>query len=356
MTLSRVERSVRWASSTVRKSTAPAFTACTAASSPPPSAAGLVAAEQQARQREELNMLYVAMTRAKHCLAISSVQPASPVPGSWWGRLAPLTAEVQLPGVSADGAAALPAAVARDEIVLAELPEVLPELRVRSDPSMAATDDGPAAGEGAAATVAPSPAARLGEAMHQLLEQAGAAGATFADLRTQGWSAARLARLARDFDITPAAARAAAQAAQRILAGEGAWAWDGPGLTAAINEAPLRHQGQSLRLDRLVHCSAPPERAGWWVLDYKSAAQPERQGALMAQLQRYREAVRRALPGEPVRAAFLTGDGRLVLVPDDAAQAGAAVQHPLQEPRASAPPAAGPAAPTAPHSTQGSLF
>jgi ATP-dependent helicase/nuclease subunit A len=43
----------------------------------PPVPSATLAAEQQARSREELNMLYVAMTRAKHCLALSSVQPAT---------------------------------------------------------------------------------------------------------------------------------------------------------------------------------------------------------------------------------------------------------------------------------------
>jgi ATP-dependent helicase/nuclease subunit A len=162
-----------------------------------------------------------------------------------------------------------------------------------------------------------TPASRLGEAMHQLLEQAGVAGAPLADLRTQGWPAARVARLAQDFDITVGAARIAAQTAQRILAGEGAWAWDANAVDTTINEAPLRYQGQSLRIDRLVHCHQPPERAGWWVLDYKSAAEPERQPALMAQLQRYRAAVQVQAPGERVWAAFLAGDGRMVRVPDD---------------------------------------
>ena len=154
--------------------------------------------------------------------------------------------------------------------------------------------------------------------MHQLLEQAGVAGAPLADLRAHGWPAARVARLAQDFDITLDAARRAAHTAQRILAGEGAWAWDAASVDMAINEAPLHYQGQSLRLDRLVRCHQPPERAGWWVLDYKSAAEPERQGALLAQLRRYRDAVQWQTPGERVRAALLAGDGRMVLVPDAA--------------------------------------
>src|SRR6218665_745236 len=107
-----------------------------------------------------------------------------------------------------------------------------------------------------------------------------------------------------------------AQTAQRIRTGAGAWAWDATVVDHASNEALLRDQGQSLRLDRLVHCRHPAERAGWWVLDYKSAAAPERKPALLAQLQRYRAAVQRQTPGERVHAAFLSGDGRMVLLPD----------------------------------------
>jgi ATP-dependent helicase/nuclease subunit A len=109
--------------------------------------------------------------------------------------------------------------------------------------------------------------------------------------------------------------------ARGILQGEGAWAWDAAQLELAVNEAPLHHQGQSLRLDRLVCLRAPRDGARWWVLDYKSAATPERQPQLIAQLQRYREAVRAQVPGEPVAAAFLSGDGRLVvLAPEPLAQ------------------------------------
>ena len=258
-----------------------------------------------------------------------------------------------------------------DHFTLAELPVLPPELR--ATPRSAAEVVDPADPEPSLST----PASRLGEAMHQLLEQAGVAGAPLADLRAQGWPAARVARLAQDFDITACAARTAAQTAQRILAGEGAWAWDANVVDTTINEAPLRYQGQSLRIDRLVHCHQPPERAGWWVLDYKSAAQPERQPALMAQLQRYRAAVMGQAPGERVWAAFLTGDGRLVQVSGDgepvvagALQTGSdvgvePVRHTLAPaptgsaptPPAQAPEAdSGPAAGSPPGSAQGSLF
>jgi ATP-dependent helicase/nuclease subunit A len=47
----------------------------------PPSLAGVLAREIEARQREELNGLYVAMTRAKRRLVFSATQPHRPSPG-----------------------------------------------------------------------------------------------------------------------------------------------------------------------------------------------------------------------------------------------------------------------------------
>ena len=108
--------------------------------------------------------------------------------------------------------------------------------------------------------------------------------------------------------------------------------------------------------------------AGWWVLDYKSATQPQRQQALVAQLQRYREAVSVLMPGEVVHAAFLTGDGRMVMAGGTEASAASALGHTpapgtaavdgaaKAATPAAASPRAAPAAPLVPDSRQGSLF
>ena len=322
-------------------------------SSPPPSAQLALAVEQQARQREELNMLYVAMTRAKHCLALSSVTSSASAPGSWWNRLSPLLADVPTlkgqpvpprvavavqgsgePRTSPEGFP-LP----REHFTVAELAPLPEALRALVDasvpPGLQSLVSDPGGGvarshhQPAQSARLPTPctastastpstaASRLGDAMHQLLEQVGVAGAPLAELRKHGWTAARLARLAQDFELTADAARRAAHTAQRILAGEGAWAWDMSVVDVAINEAALRYQGVNLRIDRLVHCAVMGDRAGWWVLDYKTAAAPEHQPALMAQLQRYQVAVQAQNPQERVRAALLAGDGRLVLVPTE---------------------------------------
>ncbi len=258
-------------------------------SNPPPSSKDTLAFEQAERQREELNTLYVAATRAKQCLAISAVQGKNPAPESWWGRLSPLMQE-------ADAVADAQTAPGADApFTLLELPALPPGAAVQ-----------PAQGEVLATES--SLASRQGQAMHELLEQATLP-------QEPHWSAARIARLAQAHMLPLAAAEAAAAMAQRILQGEGAWAWDAAQLELAVNEAPLHYGGQSLRLDRLVCLHAPRGGARWWVLDYKSATEPERQPALIVQLQRYREAVQAQVPGEPVAAAFLSGDGRLVILP-----------------------------------------
>ncbi len=315
-------------------------------SSPPPSAEDVLAAELAERQREELNTLYVAMTRAKHCLALSCVQSATPLPGSWWNRLAPLLSDVNAVGSASDelpsDSATVPDAGAPVEMVtLAELPAIT--LAVSARPELAAQQR--------AQAEASTPASRQGEAMHQLLEQAGIAGVPLNELRSAGWGAARISQLTRDFDLTAEAAGAAAAMAQRILAGEGAWAWDAAQIDRALNEAPLVYQGQSLRLDRLVRRRGTAQSpAHWWVLDYKSAAQPERQPQLLAQLRLYRTAVRAQVGAEPVSAAFLSGDGRLVEVDGDAVP-----PAPPPTPKAAAAPT--PHLPAPPHDTgQQSLF
>jgi ATP-dependent helicase/nuclease subunit A len=50
------------------------------------------------------------------------------------------------------------------------------------------------------------------------------------------------------------------------------------------------------------------------VLDYKLQHAPQELAAYRDQLARYRAAVQAAQPGEEVRAAFITGAGRLVEV------------------------------------------
>lgn len=262
---------------------------------PPLCNAAALQAEQLARQREELNTLYVAMTRARQTLVMSSIEPHRAGGHSWWQRLG-VWAEAHPgaceafpdpgppPGLD-NGPDALPT-----PFLMPNLPQALVksgDLAINNIVSVGPEDD---------------LSARLGQAMHRLLEwglpAAGEAGV------------AQLLSVAREFSLSPAQAQEAALLAQRIHTGEGAWAWQADAVDWQGNEVELNHQGQSLRLDRLVRRR---DTGAWWVLDYKSAPQPERQPGLLAQMQRYLAAVRAAYPGAPVQAAFLTGDGRLVV-------------------------------------------
>ena len=80
------------------------------------------------------------------------------------------------------------------------------------------------------------------------------------------------------------------------------------------NEVPLHHQGELLRLDRLVHRREPGQ---WWVLAFKSARNPQLQPDLVAQLRAYRSAVQVIYPQAVVRAAFLAADGSMIVLADD---------------------------------------
>ena len=149
-----------------------------------------------------------------------------------------------------------------------------------------------------------SPTARIGKAMHRLLE--------WGDASSNNTSAA-----AREFELTPEQGLRAAAMAEGILRGAGAWAWDNAVLGWQGNEVELMVQGELLRLDRLVQRKDADNAGHWWVLDYKSAQAPQHQSALVEQLREYRMAVQAIYPHDMVSAAFLTGQGALVEIVND---------------------------------------
>ena len=92
--------------------------------------------------------------------------------------------------------------------------------------------------------------------------------------------------------------------------------WSSGYVRGTFSEVDSTHQGQRLRIDRLVRRRANgDEPEAWWVLDYKSAAHPERDEALRAQLDRSRAAVERPHPGAVVRVGFLSCEGGALLMP-----------------------------------------
>ncbi len=252
----------------------------------PPSLADVLAAEQQARAREELNGLYVAMSRAKQRLVFSATEPSWRAPGAaWWDRVEPqATAWPTADAAAGPVDAVVPPATLK---VLAFAPP--PDSASRIAPSAARSPD--------------TDATRLGQAVHRTLEWAAAAAGADGD-----WAA--LAAAAADEFGAPAAAVAAL--AQTILrSADCARFFTGPQLRWAGNEVPVSDAGELLRIDRLVQLDAAGGPV-WWVLDYKLQHAPQQLEAHRAQLLRYRDAVRRAQPGDAVRCAFVTGAGAVV--------------------------------------------
>ncbi len=260
---------------------------------PPACAAQVLAIEQQARSLEELNALYVAVTRAGSRMVVSSFEPHQRGAGeTWYQRLQPLACPVPAPTPVADPEGHEP------EVPVPSLPG-LPALTARPvdrDPEDAgdATDSGD------------ETAIRIGLALHRLLQWRPTPAHGFE------WSDAHVQAVAREFGLERGQARDALAMARRMAGGAAAWAWDAAVLDHWGNEVELFHEGALWRLDRLVRRR---DTGDWWVLDFKSAEHPERRPELRAQMQRYRAAMAAARPGEPVRLAFINAQGRLIELP-----------------------------------------
>ena len=259
-------------------------------SRPPACAAHALATEQAARKREELNALYVAMTRARHTLAISSIEPHHEAPQSWWQRLHTLANEVTVPARQHLQLVNGPAERSCASFSLPDLPPFTVPANTRVQGPKSDPD---------------SESARLGKAMHRLLEWGVAPGQTNAHLAAQ---------IAREFGLSPAQLVDAQAMASRIRNGEAAWAWDDAVVGWHGNEVELAHSGQILRIDRLVQRKDAGHAGHWWILDYKSAHQPQRDPAKMAQMQTYRAALQAIYSADEVKAAFLTGSGAVILL------------------------------------------
>ena len=262
-------------------------------STPPPCCVDLLAQEVTARDREEHNALYVALTRAKQALVFSAMQPHRDHAHSWWKQLqahaqdadpVPDAPDAGPPpeGGWADGHVhdlpMLPAALRLAPLTLPM--QLVPDSDVDLD-------------------------ARIGQAMHCLLEHYVPGQANEAGLwNKHAWHLAQ-----SQFLLDETQMARATQSAQAIVQGEGAWAWDAGLLQWQGNEISIYYRGRSLRMDRLVQRN---DTGHWWVLDYKSAAQPQTDPSLCAQLATYCAAVQLAYPGQTVRAAFLSATGKFI--------------------------------------------
>ncbi len=273
-------------------------------SRPAPSATAAFDIEKQARLREELNALYVALTRAREQLVISSSQPRNSNADSWWQRMQAV-AEPCLVEPSDQAITVRPELVegSSDAIELLILPSLgsikKTENRVSNMPLAGVFPTHDAIESAVISSEDESKVSlesRIGQAMHRLLQRA--------DLTA-------VDAVALEFSLSSQEAEQAAQMAKRIVTGEGAWAWDDSLLDWQGNEIELTSHGKLLRLDRLVRRKDTGE---WWVLDYKSESQPQNKPELVAQMRRYVATVQACYAGEQVRAAFLTAVGQMAEV------------------------------------------
>ncbi|MFZ5547077.1 MAG: UvrD-helicase domain-containing protein [Pseudomonadota bacterium] len=262
--------------------------------------------EQRESAREELNGLYVAITRARRRLVLSSIEPRSKPEGepAWWDRLAPLAQPWQ--PTLATSPAAHRAASPRD----IEAIEVIawPEPSTSREPLPRA----------ATARLLASPDTRatlIGEAFHRLMQWATGPTGPQDESNWLAWLGAAVPSAAAEFGLDGAEAAVARRAAEAVWGSPPcARLLRGPGIAWAGDEVPVADGGESLRIDRLV-ALAPHGDGGrriWWVLDYKLEPRPQDDEANREQLGRYRRLVAALQPGEPVEAAFVTGRGELV--------------------------------------------
>ena len=256
-------------------------------SRPPPCAAQALQLEQAARQREELNALYVALTRARQTLAVSSIEPRHAAIDSWWQRLHPLSEAVTVAPFKCrqDSADEETCGAFFDLPVLPALPA---SATLPVPASQVVSED--------------SSDARTGKAMHRLLEWGGSL------------SPAQIRAVSREFRLDSQQAVRAVVLAERILGGEGAWAWNSDVLSWQGDEVTLASLGGVMRLDRLVQRRDASHEGHWWVLDYKSHPSPENMPGLVARMKDYTRAVQAIYPDSIVKAAFLTGQGTVVEV------------------------------------------
>jgi ATP-dependent helicase/nuclease subunit A len=262
-----------------------------------PSLERLRDAEMGARRREELNALYVAMTRAEDRLVFSATEPYRRPEPTWWDRIGGLVA-------SDDGdSPALPLPAAVRPILLRELPPLpkqgVPAVATKSR----ALDD---------------EASRLGQAVHRVLEWArpghraspGPRASDHGGTSDRSLDLAALSQAAAHaFGVESAAVL---ELASRIDASPAVGRFfSGPSLRWSGNEVAVSESGEPLRIDRLVLLDEG-EGATWWVLDYKLSHAPEALAEYRAQLLRYRSAVQAAQPEARVRCAFVTGEGHVL--------------------------------------------
>src|SRR5262249_8305587 len=255
----------------------------------------IVESEKQLAEREELNLLYVAMTRAQQALIVSGYEVRGK-PGPWYDKARAATLAASR---CADDPAA--AAVHGDDLSAdkaASRKEVRPgAAAVRIDPRLnAPLPTGERRELPAGAGLA------YGVNFHSLME------------RLTGGAPAERATIRRALALTERAFGPMWDQAQRLLAAPAlARFFDPRQFRRALNEVSYASAaGGVCRIGRLVEFDDEV-----WILDYKTGEKPG-EGALSAkyeaQLAGYRAAVAALYPRKAVRGLLIFGDAEAVEV------------------------------------------
>lgn len=245
--------------------------------------------EQEAAvaRREELNLLYVALTRARQVFLASGIEYGREKAGTPYRLIAAALEKLGQPNAYGD--------------VLPSLPVDAPAPAVEeSAGGQEAPADLPAVGE---RRLAPDAAERFGILLHALLERR-TAGEAPAEAESSGWW--------RRLGFSDAEFRRVAPVAETVLGAPHLQDFFEPSrYQRAWNEIELSGgDGRLLRIDRLV------DRAeALWVIDYKSSRrETARLAEYREQVAAYCRTVAQIFPQRPVRGALIFSDGALVEV------------------------------------------
>ncbi|WP_199027039.1 exodeoxyribonuclease V subunit beta [Ralstonia sp. ASV6] len=267
--------------------------------------------EDDLAARENWNLLYVAMTRARQALIVSGVAnkrdasaaqatdegdvPEVDGDASWYTLLA--TAGVASPAPVLEAAASTDVFAAEAEVVSYHDFRAPLTVTVRVGAAMAQA-------EGAADPVFDQGAVAQGELLHAVLERL-----TRRGIPEQVPDAATIARWFGSTGVTETDAARAAEAVRRMLAAKAlSHVFDPAHFDVAHNEIELfSPDGALLRIDRLI------ERGDdILVVDYKLRLLPVERAAYADQLRGYVAAVTPMYPGRTVRAGVATAQGEWI--------------------------------------------
>ncbi|NNM63214.1 MAG: UvrD-helicase domain-containing protein [Burkholderiales bacterium] len=265
----------------------------------------LVQAESEAAEREDWNLLYVAMTRARQQLWVTSLPMRGQAP--WSQRLAAPASTASASLADALSSLRQDAAPGSTDSVETRAPATLPATPIEI-PWLWRTQAKPAQSP-VQGPQADTRATRIGIALHALLQSASATVRPEAVIEALDASGVAL-----QLGLDAGEAQAAMHAALRILRSpQASMYFDAARIRWVRNEVEVAWNAQAAdepgwgRIDRLVELDDAV-----WVLDYKLAAstlQTEHYAPILA---RYAQACAGLRPGKRVRVALIAGDGSVL--------------------------------------------